>query len=101
MASQEIVVTLLYPATEKFDMNYYLTSHMATVEKQFTPTGLTKWQVVKAAPDTGYSTVCHLWFKSKEAADECFASAGNIMADIPNYTDVKPVTIGGQVVGGN
>jgi len=99
MASSGVVITLLYPATEKFDMDYYLNSHMARVNEQFTPQGLTKWEVVKAAPDSGYSTVCILHFKTKEGADAAFAGGAEIMADIPNYTDVKPVSIGGALVG--
>jgi len=74
---------------------------MVMVGKQFSSHGLTKWQVIQAAPDSGYSTVCILHFKDKEGADEAFKGAENIMADIPNYTDVKPVSIGGALVGGN
>ena len=74
---------------------------MPMAEKHMTLHGLTKWQVVQAAPDSGYSTICILHFKTKEGADEAFKTAGDVLSDIPNYTDVKPISIGGVLVGGN
>ncbi|KAF8853209.1 hypothetical protein BDZ45DRAFT_677823 [Acephala macrosclerotiorum] len=95
------VITLLYPKSERFDMNYYLTSHMPLAEKRFEPYGLTKWEVVQADPASGYTTVCFLHFKDAKGAEQAFANASETMADIPNYTDSKPISIGGKVVGGN
>jgi len=101
MSAQGIVVTLLYPVGKKFDMNYYLTSHMPRAVKHMTPHGLTKWQVVQTAPDSDYSAICLLFFKDKKGADEAFATAQDVLSDIPNYTDVHPISIGGALVGGN
>jgi len=67
----------------------------------FKPYGLEKWQVVDADPASGYTTVCLLTFKDKESADTAFKNADKVMADVPNYTDAKPLFVGGQVVGGN
>ncbi|CZR55976.1 uncharacterized protein PAC_05864 [Phialocephala subalpina] len=97
----ETIVTLLYPKSEKFDMNYYLTSHMPMAEKHFKSHGLTKYQVIQADPASGYATVCLLYFKDAKGADEGFKSAGDVLADVPNYTDSKLVSVGGKVVGGN
>jgi len=101
MASTGVLVSFLYPATQKFDMNYYLTSHVPLVEKQFTPHGLQKWQVVKPEPDNLYVAQCILYFKDQKGYEEAIAGAANIMADVPNYTDVQPVHFAGGLVGGN
>lgn len=72
---------------------------MPYASKTFTPHGLTKWEVVQAEPDSGYSTVCILHFKDKAAAENAFKDADAVMADVPNYTDVKPIRVGGASVG--
>jgi hypothetical protein len=74
---------------------------MPVAVKHMEPHGLTKWQVIQAAPDSGYSTICILHFKDQEGADKAFTTANDILADIPNYTDVKPISIGGALVGSN
>ncbi|KAE8449531.1 hypothetical protein EG329_008140 [Mollisiaceae sp. DMI_Dod_QoI] len=101
MASPGVIVSFLYPATQKFDMNYYLTSHMPLVEKQFTPHGLQKWTVVKPEPDNLYVAQCILYFKDQKGFEEALGGAANILSDVPNYTDVQPVHFAGGVVGGN
>lgn len=74
---------------------------MPIAEKHLSAHGLTKWQVVQPAPESGYSAICILHFKTKEGADKGFATAKDVMADIPNYTDVKPISVGGALVAGN
>lgn len=95
----ETIITLLYPKSEKFDMNYYLTTHMPLAEKHFKSHGLTKYQVVQADPTTGYVTVCLLHFDNPDGAEEGFKTAEHVMTDVPNYTDSKPLIVGGKVVG--
>jgi len=92
-----IKVGVFYPATAKFDWDYYLGQHMPMVGKLLAP-ALKKAEVEKGlagggpgAPAT-YTAICTLQFDSLAAFQKAFAPhAGTIMSDIANYTDVQPV----------
>jgi uncharacterized protein (TIGR02118 family) len=92
-----IKVSVLYPLTDKFDWDYYMTKHTPLVEKLLKP-ALKKIDVAKGlggggpgAPAT-YTAICDLHFESIEAFQAAMAPHGKeIMSDIPNYTDAKPV----------
>lgn len=94
-----ITVNVLYPNTEgaKFDMNYYLSSHIPMVKRLF-GSALKGCVVEKglggAAPGTQatYATLCHLRFDSLEAFQAAFAPhAEQIQNDIANYSSVQPI----------
>ena len=94
-----IRVTVLYPynADTKFDMAYYTTKHMPMVKQLCAPA------CKSIAVDSGlsggepgskpaYIAVGYLTFDSVEAFQKAFAPhAGQILGDIPNYTNVQPV----------
>ncbi len=94
-----ITVSVLYPneAGAKFDMNYYLKSHIPMVQKKLG--SALKGVVVEqglggGAPGTqaAYSTICHLRFDSVESFQGAFGPhAAAIQGDIPNYSSVQPV----------
>ena len=94
-----ITVSVLYPneAGARFDMNYYLKSHIPMVQKKLG--SALKSVVVEqglggGAPGTqaAYSTMCHLRFDSVEAFQGAFGPhAAAIQGDIPNYSSVQPV----------
>lgn len=94
-----IHVTVLYPLQEgaRFDMDYYLNRHIPLVETRLQ--GAVKKVIVEkglggAAPGTppAYTVVSHLAFDSVEAFNAAFAPhAAELLADIPNYTDLEPV----------
>lgn len=94
-----ITVNVLYPNEDgsKFDMNYYLTSHIPMVQKLLG--SALKGVVVEqglggGAPGTkaAYSTICHLRFDSVEAFQSAFGPhAPAIQKDIANYSSVPPV----------
>src|SRR5262245_53167067 len=94
-----ITVNVLYPNKEgaKFDMNYYLTSHIPMVKRLLGSAlkGVTVEQGVGGgAPGTKaeFSTLCHLRFDSVEAFQKAFGPhADQIGGDIKNYTDAPPV----------
>jgi len=92
-------VTILYPnaPNAKFDMNYYVTRHMPMVRDKCAPecrsiaaeSGL-------AGGDPGsqalYIAVGHLIFDSEAAFRKAFGPhAAEILADVPNYTNTKPI----------
>jgi len=94
-----IKVTVLYPnsAGVKFDMKYYTSKHLPMVQRTCGPAcksvaaeqGLGGGQPGSKPP---YIALCHLTFDSVEAFQKAFGPhAAEIMADIPNYTNVQPV----------
>ncbi len=92
------MVSVFYPvkAGSKFDMDYYLKTHMKMVEEAWSPAGLRGYAVMKGvgAPDGGeaaFQVVANLDFTSAEAFAAAVAESGaKIMGDIPNFTDVSP-----------
>lgn len=94
-----ITVNVLYPNKDgaKFDMNYYLNSHIPMVKRVLGDA--LKSVVVEqglggAAPGSKaeYSTLCHLRFDSVEAFEKAFGPhAANIQKDIANYSSEPPV----------
>ena len=94
-----IKVTVLYPngPDVKFDMKYYVTRHMPMVRDKCAPAcrsiaaegGLGGGEAGSQAP---YIAVGHLTFDSVEAFQKAFDQhATEILADIPNYTNAKPI----------
>ena len=93
-----IKVSVLYPNSPgaKFDMAYYTTKHMPMVQRLVTTCkGIAAEQGLGGgAPGSAptYIAVGHLLFDSVEAFQSGFGPhAGEIMADIPNYTNTQPV----------
>jgi uncharacterized protein (TIGR02118 family) len=94
-----ITVSVLYPneSGSKFDMGYYLKSHIPMVQKKLG--SALKGVVVEqglggGAPGTkaAYSTICHLRFDSVEAFQGAFGPhAAAIQDDIKNYASVPPI----------
>jgi len=96
-----IKVSVLYPKTEssKFDIDYYCNRHMPMV-KQKLGTALKDMHVDQGiaggAPGAkpAYAAMGHLYFDTVEAFQSAFGPhAKDIMADIPNYTDVQPTVL--------
>jgi uncharacterized protein (TIGR02118 family) len=93
-----IKVSVFYANEEgkKFDMDYYLNSHLPMVQEKLgdaikggaVEQGLSG--VEPGSPAT-YATMAHLLFDSVEAFQSAFGPhAEAIMADVPNYTDIQP-----------
>jgi uncharacterized protein (TIGR02118 family) len=94
-----IKVSVLYPnkAGAKFDHEYYKNTHMPLVKSKM-GAALLYYTVDKGlaggAPGEGptYIGMCHLFCESVESFQAAFGPhAGEILADIPNYTDIQPV----------
>ena len=81
---------------KKFDMDYYLNSHIPMVQEKLGEAvkgGAVDQGLAGAAPDSPatFVAMAHLLFDSIEefqSAIEPHMEA--IMADIPNYTDIQP-----------
>jgi uncharacterized protein (TIGR02118 family) len=93
-----IKVSVLYPNEEgkKFDMDYYCNSHIPMVQEKLG--AALKGGAVEqglSGPEPGspatYVAMGHLQFESVEAFQSAFAPhAEEIMADLPNFTDIQP-----------
>ena len=94
-----IKVSVLYPNEEgkKFDMDYYLNSHIPMVQEKLGAAlkgGAVEQGLSGAEPGSPatYITMAHLLFDSVEAFQGAFGpNAETIMADVPNYTNIEPV----------
>lgn len=93
-----VKVTIFYPNSPgaKFDMHYYTTSHMPMVQRKVsTCKGISAEQgVAGGAPGSAptYIAIGHLLFDSVEAFTSAFPPhAPEILADVPNYTNVQPI----------
>jgi uncharacterized protein (TIGR02118 family) len=94
-----IKVSVMYPAgtNTKFNMDYYCASHMPMVRSKLGAAlkGMAVEQGMAGgtpgAPPT-YSAMGHLLFDSVADFQAAFTPhATEIMADIPNYTDIQPI----------
>jgi uncharacterized protein (TIGR02118 family) len=94
-----VKVSVLYPNEEgkKFDMNYYLQTHMPLVQKLLGATctnvavdqGIAGGTPGSKAP---YVAIGHLFFNTVEDFISSFTPNANaILSDLPNYTDITPV----------
>ncbi len=101
-----IQVSVLYPnqSDAKFDMSYYTERHMPMVQRLVgdacrriaVQRGLSGSQ-----PDSRptYLALGHLYFDSIEVFKETFEPhAAQIMADLPNFTNLKPTIQINEVV---
>lgn len=100
-----IRVAVLYPNGNgiKFDMAYYTSKHMPMVKRLCGPAcksiaadrGLNAGQSGSSPP---YVAIGYLTFDSVEAFESAFGPhVDEIMGDIPNYTNAKPVVLISEV----
>ncbi len=105
-----IRVTVLFPRTNdsRFDMEYYLSKHVPMTTAKFQSLGIpVEAQVDETLgsipPDepVPYAAIGYLLFEKMEDLQKGLAAHGSeIMADIPNFTNVQPeIQIGNIVFG--
>jgi len=101
-----IKVSVLYPNTPdaKFDMDYYLARHIPLVQERCGDAlkrGEVERGVAGAEPgsDAPFRVAGHLFFETPEAMqDSLFRHMSEIVADIPNYTNIQPTVQISEVV---
>jgi uncharacterized protein (TIGR02118 family) len=100
-----IIVSVMYPPSARFDLDYYTKQHMPMVKSRCEGRGLSGAYVLKGdmAPDGGtpaYQVIGHLTFDTLQNFQAVMQQHGaEIMADIPNYTDAQPTVQISTVVG--
>jgi hypothetical protein len=68
----------------------------------WTKYGLTKYQVIKVSPETGYAIQVIMSWESAEGLGKAMKEEGpTVMADRVNFTTEKPTVIQGVSVDGN
>lgn len=100
-----VSLQVLYPVGEgtTFDHNYYATTHMALVGEHM-GAHIASAQASKGlagGPDVPppYHAIATITFADQAAMDAAMGLAGPVMADIPNFTNVQPQILIGQVYG--
>jgi uncharacterized protein (TIGR02118 family) len=100
-----IKFSVLYPNEpgKKFDWDYYLSKHMPMAHQLLDPLGLVRSEVDKGvgsaeAPAT-FVGAAHMYFNSMDDFQNAFgARGGDLMIDMPNYTDIQPQVQVSEVV---
>ncbi len=93
-----IRVSIMYPnqAGKKFNWDYYLKKHIPAVHQKLDGVGLARTEVDKgigsAQPGAPapYLAVGYLYFTCVEDMQKCLVHAAEMMADVPNFTDIQP-----------
>ena len=93
------LVSVMYPGGSgtRFDMGYYLGTHMPLVRERWSPMGLHEAKIVKGVgtPDGGPAPFQVMALLTWESADAFKAAVdrhgAEIFGDIPNFTDTQPV----------
>lgn len=101
-----IELSVMYPQQEgkRFDFDYYLKDHLALIQQKWS--GLVKeMSFVRGmsggsadAPPT-YQVVARLRFRSMDDLKQALATGGELFADIPNFTDIRPTVQVSEVIG--
>ena len=94
-----IRVSVTYPSsdTSTFDHDYYAATHV--------PMCVSAWSPAKTEIDKGVNgpnvAAVHFTFDTMEAFQAAMGSprTGDVMADVPNYTNITPVMQISEIVG--
>ncbi|EGY16683.1 hypothetical protein VD0002_g1208 [Verticillium dahliae] len=101
-------LTVLYPALkgegDKFDLEYYLGTHMEIARKAWLGLGLINYQVINftsdaAGAESAFSLATVLTFDSADGAKSIGTAAETkaVLDDVPNFTNVQPSLLFGDV----
>ena len=100
-----VSLQVMYPIGEdtQFDYDYYFSTHMEVVGQHMGPhierTLVTKG--IAGGPDTAPSiyAIATIVFPDQAAMGAAMKVSDPVMADIPNFTNVTPQILIGEVVG--
>lgn len=94
-----ITLSVLYPkgSGSRFDLDYYLQTHVPLVKSRLSDLGLEKLEVAQgtSALDGGtpaFELIAQLTFTSLQQLQEALSRhGGEIIGDIPNFTNIQPI----------
>ena len=102
-----IRVSISYPRKDdaRFDLDYYINTHMPLVTKLYGDYGLFDWHVDKGISlsskvPSNNVVVCYSYFDTLDHVKAAFKKEGTkVMQDVPHFTDIEPVIDFGQIHG--
>jgi uncharacterized protein (TIGR02118 family) len=104
-----ISILVLYANSpgSRFDLNYYTSRHLPLVRRLLEPMGMrsltyvTERALDPAAPHQAYRLIAELRFDDMATTQAALAAHGaETQADIPNFTDVAPIIMIGELGAG-
>ena len=101
------IISVMYPSKpgSKFDLAYYLHTHMPMVAETWGPAGMRGYTVLQGLPSPdGNPPPFHLMVNLEFASADAFhaavgASGAKVMGDVPNFTDLQPIVQISDVAG--
>ncbi|MDO6485996.1 MAG: EthD family reductase [Shimia thalassica] len=100
-----VSLQVAYPVSEDstFDLDYYLSTHMALVGKHMGPyiesTLVTKGLAGGPNVPAPFHAIATIVFKDQDALNSALGDSADVLADIPNFTNSKPQMLIGEVMG--
>ncbi|MFW2336102.1 EthD family reductase [Ilumatobacter sp.] len=97
-----LAITILYPRTDDFtfDMEYYTSSHMPMFAESVGD-ACTGWGAATIA-DGKYAAMGWMVVTDQASFKSAMKEHGaKVMGDVPNYTNVRPETLIGEITGGS
>ena len=93
-----IRVSVMYPNEpgKRFDWDYYLNRHKAMEQQELGALGMVRTEAdkgigtVQPGVPAPFVAVGYMYFNSMADMQRCLPRAAEIMADVPNFTDVRP-----------
>ena len=96
---------VIYPISDgsEFDHAYYADTHMKLVQEHMgahIASALVTKGVAGGAPGApaGFHAIATMTFADEAAMQAALAVGGPVMADVPNFTNVRPQVLIGEVV---
>ncbi|MCR4338000.1 MAG: EthD family reductase [Candidatus Omnitrophica bacterium] len=101
-----IRIAAAYPRNpeKKFDMDYYIHTHLPMVYHKFRPFGLQKIEVDQGIEKPGggsspFFAIGYLYFDKLKNFQEAYATVGaEVVGNIPAYTNVAPIIQIGEMI---
>ena len=101
-----VSMQVIYPVSEgsSFDHAYYASKHMELVSEHMGAhiqnTVVTKG-LAGGAPEAPapFHAIATIVFADQSAMDAALAASAPVMADLPNFTNVRPQVLVGEVIG--
>ncbi len=100
-----LVMSVMYPASSRFDLDYYSQHHMKLVRERWGSMGLLESRLLRGTtgPDGAaapFTLITLLSFASLQDFEAALSAHGaELLADIKNFTDVQPVIQLNQPIG--
>lgn len=100
-----VSLQVIYPDADdsSFDHDYYAQTHMALVKEHWGPfidTALvTKGIAGAPGQPAPYHAIASITFADMDAMKAAMKAGGPVLADVPNFTNIQPQTLVGEVVG--